>query len=74
MPNPPSKREGRGTFLLNDVPHRCQRGGTIFIPKNTWHGFANPDQEMVLLWIMAPRGWMVFFAKPVVHPVNLEEN
>ncbi len=60
--------EGRGTFILNDVPHPCEKGGTIFIPKNTWHGFANPDQELVLLWIMAPPGLDGFFRETCRPP------
>src|ERR1700751_903917 len=34
--------EGSGSFILNDVHHPFEEGGTIFIPKNSWHGFANP--------------------------------
>jgi len=37
--------EGSGTVTLNDVRHSCETGGTIFIPRNTWHGFSSPDQE-----------------------------
>src|ERR1700754_1914379 len=32
--------EGSGTVTLNEVPHPCEKGGTIFIPRNTWHGFS----------------------------------
>lgn len=48
--------EGSGTLMLNDVPHSFERGGTIFIPKNSWHGFANPDHELLLLWVVSPAG------------------
>jgi quercetin dioxygenase-like cupin family protein len=48
--------EGSGTFTLNDVPHSFEKGGTIFIPQNAWHGFANPTEELLLLWIVAPAG------------------
>ena len=53
--------EGRGSVTLNDVPYPCARGETIFIPRNIWHGFSSPDQELVLLWIMAPSGLDGFF-------------
>lgn len=53
--------EGGGNLMLNDVPHSFEKGGTIFIPKNTWHGFSNPDQELLLLWIVAPAGLEGFF-------------
>ena len=36
--------EGRGAVTLNDLRHPCERGATIFIPRNTWHGFSSPDQ------------------------------
>src|SRR6202000_1847434 len=38
--------EGSGVFILNDVRHSFEKGGTIFIPKNVWHGFENPDHEL----------------------------
>ena len=53
--------EGNGIFTLNDAQHPFGKGGTIFIPKNAWHGFANPDHELLLLWIMAPAGLDGFF-------------
>ena len=53
--------EGSGIFTLNDVRHAFEKGGTIFIPKNSWHGFANPDHELLLLWIMSPAGLDGFF-------------
>ena len=53
--------EGSGIFTLNDAQHPFEKGGTIFIPGNAWHGFANPDHELLLLWIMAPAGLDGFF-------------
>ena len=53
--------EGSGILTLNDAPHTFEKGGTIFIPRNTWHGFSNPDHELLLLWIMAPAGLDGFF-------------
>jgi len=53
--------EGSGVLTLNDVPHTFEKGGTIFIPRNTWHGFSNPDHELLLLWTMAPAGLDGFF-------------
>jgi quercetin dioxygenase-like cupin family protein len=53
--------EGGGTFILNDVHHPIEKGATIFIPRNAWHGFANPDQEMLLLWVVTPPGLEGFF-------------
>jgi quercetin dioxygenase-like cupin family protein len=52
---------GSGTVTLNDVRHPFERGGTIFIPRTVWHGFANPDEELLLLWIVAPAGLEGFF-------------
>jgi quercetin dioxygenase-like cupin family protein len=53
--------DGSGIFLLDDVRRSFEKGGTIFIPKNSWHGFKNPDQELLLLWIVAPAGLEGFF-------------
>jgi quercetin dioxygenase-like cupin family protein len=48
--------DGSGTLLLDDVRHSFERGATIFIPRNSWHGFENPDHELLLLWIVSPPG------------------
>src|SRR5882672_7811364 len=40
--------EGSGFFTLNDARRPFEKGGTIFIPRNAWHGFANPDHELLL--------------------------
>jgi quercetin dioxygenase-like cupin family protein len=60
--------EGNGTLTLNDVPHPFEKGGTIFIPKNTWHGFSNPDHELLLLWIVSPDGLDAFFRETCNPP------
>jgi quercetin dioxygenase-like cupin family protein len=53
--------EGSGILTLNDTPHTFEKGGTIFIPRNSWHGFSNPDHELLLLWTMSPAGLDGFF-------------
>lgn len=70
--------EGRGIFLLNDVSHPVEKGGTIFIPSNAWHGFQTTDHELLLLWIMSPGGLNSFFretcAPPGVAPKQLTQH
>ena len=53
--------EGRGHVVLNDVRHAIAPGGTVFISKNTWHAFENPDHELLLLWMVSPAGLDGFF-------------
>jgi quercetin dioxygenase-like cupin family protein len=60
--------EGGGVFTLNDVRHLFEKGATIFIPKNSWHGFANPDHELLLLWMMSPGGLDGFFRETCSPP------
>jgi quercetin dioxygenase-like cupin family protein len=60
--------EGGGVATLNDVPHSFEKGGTIFIPRNSWHGFANPDHELLLLWLMSPAGLDGFFRETCNPP------
>jgi len=60
--------EGKGTFILNDVPHSFEKGGSIFIPRNSWHGFANPDHELLLLWMVSPAGLDGFFRETCNPP------
>ena len=38
-----------------------EKGSTVFIPKNTWHGFENPDRELRLMWSVTPAGLDGFF-------------
>jgi quercetin dioxygenase-like cupin family protein len=60
--------EGSGVFLLNDVRHSFEKGATIFIPRNSWHGFENPDHELLLLWITTPAGLDGFFRETCNPP------
>ena len=53
--------DGSGTFILNDVRHPFDKGASIFIPKNSWHGFENVDRELLLLWVVTPAGLDGFF-------------
>lgn len=53
--------EGTGHALLGDTRTPVGKGSAIFIPKGAWHGIQNPDQEMLLLWIVAPPGLEAFF-------------
>ena len=67
--------EGSGVFSLNDVDIPIEKGATLFIPSNAWHGFATPDRELLLLWVMAPAGLDGFFREtcnpPGVPPKQL---
>jgi quercetin dioxygenase-like cupin family protein len=64
--------DGSGTFILNDVCHPFEKGGTIFIPRNSWHGFANPESELLLLWIVAPAGLDAFF-REICNPPGVPQ-
>ena len=59
---------GSGTFILNEVGHPIEKGRSIFIPKNAWHGFENADRELDLLWIVAPSGLECFFREVATRP------
>lgn len=67
--------EGSGVFTLDDVPHPFEKGATIYIPKKSWHGFSNPDHDLLLLWIVSPAGLDGFFREtcnpPGVPPKKL---
>lgn len=60
--------EGSGTVTLDDVAHPFERGASIFIPKNSWHGFSNPDRELLLLWVVTPAGLDGFFRETCSPP------
>ena len=67
--------EGSGECILDDMPHPISRGASIFIPRNTWHGFKTPSDDLLVLWIMAPGGLDGFFretcSSPGAAPKNL---
>ncbi len=60
--------EGSGVVTLNDVPHPFEKGASIFIPKNTWHGFENPDHDLLVLWVVTPAGLDGFFHDTCAAP------
>jgi quercetin dioxygenase-like cupin family protein len=60
--------DGGGTVILDDAPHPIDKGTSIFIPKNSWHGFQNADRELLLLWIVAPPGLEAFFREVATRP------
>jgi quercetin dioxygenase-like cupin family protein len=60
--------DGGGTFILNETRHSIEKGASIFIPKNAWHGFENKDRELLLLWIVAPPGLETFFREVATRP------
>jgi quercetin dioxygenase-like cupin family protein len=63
--------EGSGLFILDDVHHRIEKGASIFIPKNSWHGFENADSELVLLWMVAPPGLECLF-REIATPAPIQ--
>jgi len=60
--------EGSGTVALGDSRHSFEKGGTIFIPKNLWHAFENPEHELLLLWAVTPAGLDGFFRETCTPP------
>ena len=60
--------EGSGILILNEVRHAFEKGGSIFIPRNAWHGFENPDHELSLLWVVTPAGLDGFFRETCSPP------
>jgi quercetin dioxygenase-like cupin family protein len=60
--------QGRGTVILNDVRHIFETGAAVFIPRSTWHAFENPEQELLLLWVVTPAGLDGFFRETCDPP------
>lgn len=60
--------DGNGAVVLNDQRHPFEIGTTVFIPRNSWHGFENPDHELLLLWIVSPAGLDGFFRETCSPP------
>src|SRR5262249_36879103 len=53
--------EGTGFGILDDTRTPVAKGSAIYIPKGVWHGVENPDNELLLLWVVAPPGLETFF-------------
>jgi len=60
--------KGSGNLILDDVRLPIGKGASIFIPKNSWHGFENASHELLLLWIVAPAGLECFFREIAARP------
>jgi len=63
--------EGSGAVILNDERHAFEKGATIFIPRNSWHGFENPGHELLLQWMVSPAGLDGFFRDTCSPPGTL---
>ena len=46
---------GSGVLLINDERIPFEAGMSLFVPKDTWHGF-EPDKGMVLFVVSSPPG------------------
>ena len=61
--------DGGGTLILSDdARHSIEKGGSMFIPKNAWHGFENTDCELLLTWTVAPAGLEALFREVATRP------
>lgn len=60
--------DGGGIFVLNEERRVFEKGATMFIPRNFWHGFENPDSELLLLWMVSPPGLEGFFRETCSPP------
>lgn len=60
--------EGSGVVMLDGARHPFEKGATVHIPKNTWHGFENPDHELLLFWVTTPAGLDGFFRETCSPP------
>jgi len=60
--------DGGGVFVLNDERRVFEKGATMFIPRSFWHGFENPDRELLLLWMVSPPGLDDFFRETCSPP------
>jgi mannose-6-phosphate isomerase-like protein (cupin superfamily) len=53
--------EGTGFGILGDARMSIEKGSAIYVPTGVWHGVENPDDELLLLWVVAPPGVEAFF-------------
>jgi mannose-6-phosphate isomerase-like protein (cupin superfamily) len=53
--------EGSGTFILGDQRIHVEKGSTIYVPRETWHGMENPDSDVRLVFVVTPPGLEGFF-------------
>ncbi len=54
---------GRGRALIGGAEHPIAPGSTVGLPRDVAHGFINDsDDDLTLVWVMAPHGLAEFFA------------
>lgn len=64
---------GGGAVSLNEQPHTISQGSAVSIAPDTWHAFENPDQELLLLWMVTPPGLENFFRETCDHPAEAKK-
>lgn len=52
---------GTGIGRIGDSSAELEAGSTIFIPSGVWHGVESADEDMELVWYVAPAGLDQFF-------------
>jgi len=60
--------EGAGFGILGDTRMRVEKGSVMYVPNGVWHGIENPDNELLLLWAVAPPGVEAFFREASSAP------
>lgn len=60
--------EGSGIFILDERRRCFTKGATLSVPQHSWHGFENPDHELLLLWIVSPPVLEPFFRETCSAP------
>jgi quercetin dioxygenase-like cupin family protein len=66
---------GTAVGTIGEQHVSVQAGSTIFIPRGTWHGVANGEGMLSLVWFVSPPGLESFFratrSKPGEAPKSL---
>ncbi len=60
--------DGSGIVTLNDVPHPFERGETILIPKNSWHGFRIRLTNCSCSGSFRLQAWRASSVRPAIRP------
>jgi hypothetical protein len=60
--------EGSGIFILNDVRHPFEKGGTIFTPRILGTGLRIPITNCSYSGLCRPQAWTVSSVTPAIRP------
>ena len=60
--------EGSGVGIVGESRSALAEGDALFVPRGVWHGFSAENEDLEVVWVIAPPGLDDFFRETRVPP------